>query len=122
MKLQGPPSPLRPNMRDQFMLAPGLAMLNHGSFGAMPRVVFDEHTAWRMRIENDPVEILGRQSAKLIDIAKSAVGDWLGMQPADFGLVTNATEAINCVLRCAGSAAETSCSLRIMFTTPSGRP
>jgi isopenicillin-N epimerase len=99
MKLRGPPSPLRPNMRDQFMLAPGLAMLNHGSFGAMPRVVFEEHTAWRTRIENDPVEILGRQSPKLIDIAKSAVGDWLGMNPADFGLVTNATEGINCVLR-----------------------
>jgi isopenicillin-N epimerase len=94
-----PPAPLLPNLRDQFMLAPSLKLLNHGSFGAVPRVVFDEHTLWRTRIENDPVEILARQSPKLIDAAKSAAGNSLGMNPADFGLVTNATEGINCVLR-----------------------
>jgi isopenicillin-N epimerase len=97
--LSHPPAPLGPNLRQEFMFDTALAFLNHGSFGAMPRVVFEEHTRWRKEIENDPVEMLGRRSAKLIDGAKSAVGMWLGMNPSDFGLVTNATEGINCVLR-----------------------
>jgi len=94
-----PPSPLRKNLRAEFLIDPDLAFLNHGSFGALPRVVFEEQTRWRLRIEADPIEILGRQAPKLIEEAKASVGDWLGMKTVDFGLVTNATEGINCVLR-----------------------
>src|SRR5271155_5210887 len=97
--VSSPPAPVWLNIREQFMLDASLASLNHGSFGAMPRAVFDEHTRWREKIENDPVEMLGRRSAKLIDNSKSVIGNWLGMNPGDFGLVTNATEGINCVLR-----------------------
>src|ERR1700722_5626838 len=92
-----PPRPLRDNLRAEFLIDPELAYLNHGSFGAVPRVVFDEQTLWQRRIEADPIEILGRQAPKLIDDAKVPVGKWLGMNPKDFGLVTNATEGINCV-------------------------
>jgi isopenicillin-N epimerase len=94
-----PPQPLRPNLRADFLIDPALAFLNHGSFGAVPRVVLDEQTIWRQRIESDPIEMLGRQAPRLIDDAKREIGQWLGMRPADFGLVTNATEGINCVLR-----------------------
>jgi isopenicillin-N epimerase len=94
-----PPAPLRSGLRDEFLLARDLTFLNHGSFGATPRVVFDEHVQWQRRIENDPIQMLGRQGMELIDNAKEAIGRWLGMRPADFGMVTNATEGINAVLR-----------------------
>lgn len=74
-------------------------MLNHGSFGAVPRVVFKAHTDWRLRIEADPIEMIVREGAELIENAKASVGAFLGMKPNDFGLVTNATEGINCILR-----------------------
>ena len=48
-----PPTPLRPNLRDQWLLDPSLTFLNHGSFGSVPRVVFDAQTEWRRRIEAD---------------------------------------------------------------------
>jgi len=94
-----PPQPLLPNLRADFLIDPQLAFLNHGSFGAVPRAVFDEQTLWRQRIESDPIEILGRQAPHLIDNAKAKIGQFLGMNPKDFGLVTNATEGINCILR-----------------------
>jgi isopenicillin-N epimerase len=94
-----PPRPIRDNLRADFLIDPGLAFLNHGSFGAVPRVVLDEQTIWRQRIEADPIEMLGRQSRPLIDDAKQTIGRRLGMNPADFGLVTNATEGVNCILR-----------------------
>jgi isopenicillin-N epimerase len=94
-----PPPPIRPNIRSDFLLDPNLAFLNHGSFGSVPRVVLDEQTMWRDRIESDPIEILGRHGSRLIDDAKRQIGQTLGMKPSDFGMVTNATEGINCVLR-----------------------
>ena len=94
-----PPAPLRSNLRSEWLLDPRIAFLNHGSFGAAPRCVLEEQTRWRMRIEAEPVEIIGRQRDELQATAKRAIGGWLGMGEDDFGLVTNATEGINAVLR-----------------------
>src|SRR4051812_45837542 len=80
------------------MLEPGVDFLNHGSFGAVPRVVFAAQTEWRRKIEAAPVEVIARRRLELIDAAKEPVGRWLGMRPDDFGLVTNATEGVNAVL------------------------
>lgn len=81
------------------MLDPGVAFLNHGSFGAVPRAVFDAQTEWRRRIEASPIELLGRRCAALLSESKAAIGALLRMEPNDFGLVTNATEGANAVLR-----------------------
>ena len=93
-----PPAPLRDNLIDEWMLEPGVDFLNHGSFGAVPRVVFEAQTEWRRRIEAAPVEVIARRRLELIDQAKAPVGRWLGMRNEDFGLVTNATEGVNAVL------------------------
>src|SRR3954447_18970071 len=94
--------PLRPlaeaQSPDAWLLKPGVTFLNHGSFGAVPRVVFDEQTEWRRRIEAAAVEGIARRRVELIDAVKRPVGAWLGMRPGDFGLVTNATEGVNAVL------------------------
>jgi len=96
--VNGPPPPLRDNLASEWMLEPGVDFLNHGSFGAVPRVVFEAQTEWRRRIEAAPVEVIARRRLELIDAAKEQVGRWLGMKPDDFGLVTNATEGVNAVL------------------------
>ena len=93
-----PPQPLRQNLRSQWMLDERITFLNHGSFGAVPRVVFNAQTEWRRRIEAEPIELLGRGAQDLIAAAKRPVGEWLGMRDEDFGFVTNATEAVNAVL------------------------
>lgn len=81
------------------MLDPRITFLNHGSFGAVPRVVFDAHTAWRQRIEADPIEMLYRGAPPLHAESKRAIGAAFGMAAPDFGMVTNATEGVNAVLR-----------------------
>lgn len=83
----------------QWLLEPGVTFLNHGSFGAVPRAVFEEQVRWRERIEASPVEIMGRRCAELIAGAKEKIAPRFGMGAADFGLVTNATEGVNAVLR-----------------------
>jgi isopenicillin-N epimerase len=81
------------------MLKPGLTFLNHGSFGAVPRAVFDAQTERRAKIEAEPIELLGRRSAELIEVAKVPIGQMLGMKPENFGFVTNATDGVNAILR-----------------------
>jgi isopenicillin-N epimerase len=93
------PRPLREGMATEWMLQEGVSFLNHGSFGAVPRAVFDVQNQWRRRIEAEPIEILGRRWLDLLATAKAAIGQWLGMASSDFGMVTNATEGINAVLR-----------------------
>jgi isopenicillin-N epimerase len=81
------------------MLKPSICFLNHGSYGAVPRVVFDAQTAWREKLEAEPVELIGRHSESLLHEAKCKIGPVFGMKPNDFGFVTNATEGVNAVLQ-----------------------
>lgn len=94
-----PPAPIRPDLKSEWMLDPSVAFLNHGSFGAMPKCVFVEQTRWRMRVEAEPIELLARRGSSLLEASRWSIGQWLGMDGADFGFVTNATEGINAVLR-----------------------
>lgn len=98
--LSAPSLPIDPDyVASQWMLRPDIAFLNHGSFGAVPRKVFDAQTEWRRWIEAEPVELLARRGLELLDAAKQPVGQFLHMAASDFGFVTNATEGVNAVLR-----------------------
>jgi isopenicillin-N epimerase len=86
-------------LKSEWLLDPAVSFLNHGSFGAVPKCVFVEQTRWRLRVEAEPVELLGRRAAGLLEESRKSVGQWLGMDANDFGFVTNATEGINAVLQ-----------------------
>ena len=51
-----------PQLRDAFLLDPDTVFLNHGSFGACPREVFEHYQRWQLEMERNPVEFLGRRS------------------------------------------------------------
>lgn len=86
-------------MRDLFLLDPDLVFLNHGSFGACPRPVFEAHVALQLALERNPVEFLGRRSAGLLRAAREALGEQFGAQADDLVFVPNATTAVNTVAR-----------------------
>ena len=48
-------------LRDSFQLDPTVTFLNHGSFGATPRSVFEAYQAWQLRLERQPVLFLARE-------------------------------------------------------------
>jgi isopenicillin-N epimerase len=61
------------SLRDLFLLDPDLVFLNHGSFGACPRPVFERYQAGSARLEASPVEFLGRRFEDLLDEARAAL-------------------------------------------------
>lgn len=89
---------MRP-MRAHFALEPGLTFLNHGSFGACPTAVLEHQTVLRRRLEAEPVRFLMRELEPLQDAAREALGRFVGARPDDLAFVTNATTAVNTVLR-----------------------
>jgi len=86
-------------LRDAFLLDPKLVFLNHGSFGACPREVFDRHQQWQLAMERNPVEFLGRRSGALLSDARAALGAYLGARAEDLVFVPNATTGVNTVAR-----------------------
>ncbi|TAM47693.1 MAG: aminotransferase class V-fold PLP-dependent enzyme [Acidobacteria bacterium] len=86
-------------MRKLFLLRPGVVYLNHGSFGACPRPVFERYQAWQRELEAEPVEFLGRRFAELMRDARGALAAFVGAGPDDLVFVPNATTGLNAVAR-----------------------
>jgi isopenicillin-N epimerase len=87
------------SLRDQFLLDPEVVFLNHGSFGATPRPVFEAYQRWQLELERQPVAFIQRRLGDLIVAARSALGDYLGTNRDNLVLVTNVTLGLNIVAR-----------------------
>ncbi len=86
-------------LRQQFLLDPGLVFLNHGSFGACPRPVFEQYQHWQRELERNPVAFLGRRSGALLRAARERLAGFLGAEADDLAFVPNATTGVNIVAR-----------------------
>jgi isopenicillin-N epimerase len=91
--------PTLPVAADQFLLRPGISFLNHGSFGACPRPVFDTYQGWQRKLEEQPVEFLGRQITTLLAEARARLAAYLDTQADNLVYVPNATYGVNIVAR-----------------------
>ncbi|GDX10266.1 isopenicillin-N epimerase [Verrucomicrobiota bacterium] len=86
-------------LREHWLLEDGLAFLNHGSFGACPRVVMDEQSRLRAEMERNPVRFLWREIGDRLDAARAELARFIGADAEELALVANATTAVNSVLR-----------------------
>lgn len=86
-------------LASHWTLDPEITFLNHGSFGACPRVVLEEQTRLRARMEAEPVRFFLRELEPLMDAALAAVGAFVGADPDDLAFVSNASSGVNAVLR-----------------------
>jgi isopenicillin-N epimerase len=87
------------SLRDLFLLDPDVTFLNHGSFGATPRPVFEAHQQWQHRLERQPVQFLGTDIYSLLATARTRLGAFLNVAADDLAFVTNATTGVNIVAR-----------------------
>ena len=45
-----------PDLKNQFMLDPEIIFLNHGSFGACVKPVYENLLQWQQKLEKEPVK------------------------------------------------------------------
>jgi isopenicillin-N epimerase len=86
-------------VKAHFALDPDIVYLNHGAFGACPRVVLDAQSEWRARLEREPVRFLARELEPLLDDARAELARFIGAEPDGVAFVGNATGGVNAVLR-----------------------
>ena len=87
------------NVGQVWPLDPAVIYLNHGSLGSCPIPVLDAQRAWRDSMERSPIEFLLRDYLSKADHVRAVLGPLIGADPDDIALVTNATTAVNTVLR-----------------------
>jgi isopenicillin-N epimerase len=96
-----PAAPFGNEVINQWGLDPTVVFLNHGSFGARPKSVIEAQHQRRLGYERQPLAWLDpeRGGRPAILRAKQALAGFINTRPENTGLVTNATGAINAVLR-----------------------
>lgn len=73
--------------------------VNHGSFGATPRVVLAAQQDWRRRMEAQTGRFFGRVLPDALRHAADRLGAFIGAEGKDIAFVDNATTGCNAVLR-----------------------
>jgi len=86
-------------VKELFLLDPDVVFLNHGSFGACPRPVFEAYQRYQLELERRPVELLTRRYHQLLDSARARLAAYLGADPEGLVVVPNATAGVNMVAR-----------------------
>lgn len=85
--------------RRRFLLERGTAFLNHGSFGAVPRVVLQAADRWRRRMEANPDRFMREILPGALRRAAGDLARFLRVAGRDLAFVENATAGVNAVLR-----------------------
>jgi isopenicillin-N epimerase len=85
------------DVRSQILLDPSVANLNTGSFGPLPRMVFERVTALRRRLAEEPMNFLLREAPPLLWEARRRLAEYIGGDPYRLVFTANVTASVNMV-------------------------
>lgn len=80
-----------------FQLNPAITFLNFGSFGASPKMVFDDYQKWQRELEWEPVQFFAVNGPEYLKASRTALGNYLNANADDLVYVPNPTFAINII-------------------------
>jgi isopenicillin-N epimerase len=86
-------------MKDLFLLNPDFTHLNHGSFGATPKPIFENYQSFQREMEMDSVYFIQKKFAQHLAKAKEALSTFINCGANDFIFTSNPTVAINTIMR-----------------------
>lgn len=86
-------------MKSLFLLNQSITFLNHGSFGACPKPIFEEYQRIQLELETEPVEFITKKQPKYFKIARESLAKFVGCQAGDLFFTSNPTYAINIIMR-----------------------
>ena len=86
-------------MKSKFLFSSDMVYLNHGSFGACPKVVFDNYQYWQKKLEESPVQFITKTGIEALDKSKEALAEFVNCDKEDFFFTANPTTAVNTIMR-----------------------
>jgi isopenicillin-N epimerase len=86
-------------LREEWNLDWSIHHVNHGSFGAVPRIGRIAQQEWQLRAQRNPVGYFMREAMPAVSAARMHIAHFLHAQSDDIALVRNSTEAVSTILR-----------------------
>lgn len=87
------------DVTSQFLLNPNITYLNFGSFGACPRVIFEDYQKWQLAMEKEPVQFLTVHGLPYLKKAREALGTYISCHADDLVFTPNPSYAINIIAK-----------------------
>ncbi len=89
------------NIKNQFLLDSKVTFLNHGSFGACPKEIFNEYQSWQKKLENQPVKFLDqyRDFGPNMTNVRKALSKKINCNINNLVPVVNATTGLNAIIK-----------------------
>ena len=81
------------------MLDPEIIFLNHGSFGACAKPIYENLLEWQQALEEEPVKFFEKTILDALKISRQALGGYIGCSSDDLVYFPNPTTAVNAVAR-----------------------
>lgn len=82
-----------------FHLRSDINYLNHGSFGACPKEVFEAYQNFQLQLEQEPLQFMVNKGEALLDTSKQALANYLNCDKLDLVYTTNPSYALNIVVK-----------------------
>ena len=60
-------------MKSEFILDPEITYLNHGAYGATPRILLQEQRRWQDKLEREPVQFMLKTLPTALENSRKAV-------------------------------------------------
>ena len=89
------------NIKNQFLLDNKVTFLNHGSFGACPKKIFNEYQSWQKKLEMQPVKFLDqfRDFGPNMTNVRKALSKKINCNENNLVPVVNATTGLNAIIK-----------------------
>lgn len=87
------------DLKDLFLLDPNYTHLNHGSFGACPKPIFEAYQNWQLALEREPVDFFVNKGMRELQVSKEALAEYIHCDADDLVYTTNPTYAINIIAK-----------------------
>ena len=87
------------NLKDQFFLDSDITFLNHGSFGACAKPVYEDLLNWQMQMEREPVKFFEDTIFDALKKSRQVLGKYINCPADDLVYFPNPTTALNAVAR-----------------------
>ena len=88
-----------PELKKLFMLDPEITYLNHGSYGACPKPIFDKLVKMKKKLEFEPVRFLGHDVYPLLDKSRESLSNFIDCHMDDVVFTPNPSTGLNAVIK-----------------------
>ncbi|MGZ2744699.1 aminotransferase class V-fold PLP-dependent enzyme [Burkholderia stagnalis] len=86
-------------LKSLFLLDPDVTYLNHGAYGATPRLVFERHVQWQYELEREPVDFLSRRATERLAQSRAVLAEYVDTERDNLVYVSNGTTGVNIIAR-----------------------